>query len=41
MIKSAIIFRGDSDLRIVVVAEKQIQQGFDETVNVKYILRHT
>lgn len=34
MIKSAIVFRGDSDLRIVVVAEKNIQQGFDETVSV-------
>lgn len=32
MIKSAIVFRGRSDLRIVVVAEKNIQQEFDETV---------
>lgn len=34
MIKSAIIFRGNSDLRIVVVAEKHIQQEFDETVSI-------
>lgn len=33
MIKSAIIFRGNSDLRIIVVAEKHIQQDFDETVS--------
>lgn len=39
MIKSAIVFRGHSDLRIVVVAEKHIQQGFDETVSV-YIVSH-
>ncbi|XP_025416077.1 glucoside xylosyltransferase 1 [Sipha flava] len=32
MIKSAIVFRGSSDLRIVVVAEKNIQQEFDETL---------
>lgn len=34
MIKSAIVFRGNSDLRIVVIAEKNIQQGFDEIVSV-------
>jgi hypothetical protein len=34
MIKSAIVFRGSSDLRIVVVAEKNIQQEFDETVSI-------
>lgn len=34
MIKSAIVFRGNSDLRIVVVAEKKIQQEFDETVSI-------
>lgn len=33
MIKSAIVFRGKSDLKIVVVAEKKIQQEFDETVS--------
>ncbi|XP_001943688.2 glucoside xylosyltransferase 1 [Acyrthosiphon pisum] len=32
MIKSAIVFRGNSDLRIVVIAEKNIQQEFDETL---------
>jgi len=34
MIKSAIVFRGNSDLRIVVIAEKNIQQEFDETVSI-------
>lgn len=34
MIKSAIVFRGSSSLRIVVVAEKNIQQEFDETVSI-------
>lgn len=34
MIKSAIVFRGNSDLRIVVIAEKKIQQGLDEIVSV-------
>lgn len=34
MIKSAIVFRGKSDLRIVVVTEKNIQQEFDETVSI-------
>ncbi|XP_050435898.1 glucoside xylosyltransferase 1 [Adelges cooleyi] len=32
MIKSAIVFRGDSDLKIVIIAEKNIQQEFDETL---------
>lgn len=34
MIKSAIVFQGNSDLRIVVVAEKKVQQEFDETVGI-------
>jgi len=34
MIKSAIAFRGNSDLRIVVIAEKNIQQRFDENVSI-------
>lgn len=38
MIKSAIVFRGKSDLKIVVVAEKKIQQGFDETVSTSVVL---
>jgi len=41
MIKSAIVFRGNSDLRIVVIAEKNIQQEFDETVSVIRYYCHT
>lgn len=40
MIKSAIVFRGDSDLRIVVIAEKNIQQVFDEVVSVTMCKRY-
>lgn len=38
MIKSAIVFRGNSDLRIVVVSEKKIQQEFDQTVSIVVII---